>query len=240
MYRIFQSFIDELTSSADAETLRAAMVTAAKALQLPCFAYLALPSHAKGSPVLISTYPPGWTAHYLGQRYQRFDPVIIDALRRTEPFQWGGDRVRSRSLAQKQLFDEAATFGIRCGFTIPIHNPHGPVAAVTFAADTPCGSFERAVEKQASVLQLMALYFHAHARRKLAPDRVVDGISLSPREYECLAWATRGKTAWEIGQLIGVSRRTAAFHLDNTRAKLGVRSIAQAVARFAASRPLDH
>ena len=88
------------------------------------------------------------------------------------------------------------------------------------------------------MLQLMALYFHAHARRKFVHERIIDGVPLSPREFECLAWAAQGKSAWEVGQIIGISRRTAAFHLANAKAKLGVRSICQAVARFAASKPI--
>ena len=83
-----------------------------------------------------------------------------------------------------------------------------------------------------------AMYFHAHARRKVAPDRVVDGVALSPREFECLDWAAQGKTAWEIGRILGVSRRTAAFHLDNAKAKLGVHSISHAVARLITSRSM--
>ena len=62
------------------------------------------------------------------------------------------------------------------------------------------------------------------------------GVSLSPREYECLEWAAQGKSAWEIGRILGISRHTAAFHLENAKAKLGVRSICQAVARLIASR----
>lgn len=240
MHRLFQAFIEGLSNSTDAVSLRATMVSAATHLQLPCFAYLALSSHAKAHPTLISTYPSTWTAHYLQQHYERFDPVILEALHRTEPFRWGHDTTQNCSLAQQRLFDEAAAFGICYGFTIPIHDSHGPIAAVTFASDLAHGAFERTIDKQAPVLQLMAVYFHAHARRKLAPDRVVDGIALSPREYQCLEWAARGKTAWEIGRIVGISRRTAAFHLDNTKVKLGVHSVAQAVARFAASRPLGH
>ena len=238
MHHIFQSFIDGLANSTDAASLRATIVAAATRLDLPCFAYLALPSRPRGAPQLISTYPPAWTAHYLKQHYERFDPVIGAALRATEPFEWGMGTALNGSSTQRQLFEEAATFGIRCGFTIPIHDSHGPVAAVTFAADVPHAAFRHAIEKQGRTLQLMAMYFHAHARRKLASERVVDGVTLSPREYECLAWAARGKSAWEIGQIIGVSRRTAAFHLENAKAKLGVRSVCQAVARFAASQPL--
>ncbi|ESZ53486.1 helix-turn-helix transcriptional regulator [Mesorhizobium sp. L103C131B0] len=41
----------------------------------------------------------------------------------------------------------------------------------------------------------------------------MDGISLTPREYECLQWAARGKSAWAIGCILGIKPRTAAFHL---------------------------
>jgi LuxR family transcriptional activator of conjugal transfer of Ti plasmids len=82
----------------------------------------------------------------------------------------------------------------------------------------------------------MAIYFHAHARRTFRPERLIDGVSLSPREFECLAWTAQGKSAWEIGRILGISRRTAAFHLNNAKAKLGVRSICQAVAQLIASR----
>jgi LuxR family transcriptional regulator, activator of conjugal transfer of Ti plasmids len=78
-------------------------------------------------------------------------------------------------------------------------------------------------------------FAHAQARRRLSTNRVVDGIALSPRELECLEWAAKGKSAWEIGRLLNITRRTAAFHLDNAKAKLGVRTICQAVAKLAAS-----
>jgi DNA-binding CsgD family transcriptional regulator len=83
-------------------------------------------------------------------------------------------------------------------------------------------------------LQLMAMYFHAHARRTLGGARTIDGVSLSPREYECLEWAAQGKSAWAIGRILGISRHTAATHIENAKAKLGVRTIVQAVARLMA------
>jgi DNA-binding CsgD family transcriptional regulator len=53
---------------------------------------------------------------------------------------------------------------------------------------------------------------------------------LSPRERECIGWAAEGKSCWEIGQILNISRRTVAFHLDNAKGKLGVRTNIQAVA----------
>jgi LuxR family transcriptional regulator, activator of conjugal transfer of Ti plasmids len=239
MHRLFQTFIDDLSEGFDESGLSNAMSRAASSLELSCFAYLCLPCRANDDARLISTYPPAWTTHYLKSHYERLDPVIRRALRGTEPFEWG-DSISSWGLseAQHQLFEEAAKFGIRYGFTIPIHDGRGPVAAVTFASDEHGLTFRRCVAGHRHVLQLMAMYFHASVRRKLRSDRVVDGVSLSPREFQCLEWSAAGKSAWEIGRILGISRRTAAFHLDNARAKLGVSSLHQAIARLASSKNL--
>jgi|SRR5882757_7640569 len=238
MHRIFQTFIDRLSESSDVVTLRAGMVEIATALDLHCFAYLALPQRPGGMPQQITTYPPAWAEHYLRNHYERLDPVVVQALGGTEPFEWGlelGQVVKSK--AQRKLLDEAAEFGIRCGFTVPIHDGHGPIAAVTFAAnDHHTAKFRQRVKEHQRVLQLVAMYFHAHARRQLIPNRKVDGVQLSPRELECLEWAAEGKSAWEVGRILGISRHTAAFYLDNAKAKLGVRTIVQAATRLAASR----
>lgn len=239
MHRIFQTFIDRLSESTDVAALRAGMAETATALGLHCFAYLSVPHRPEAEAQLISTYPSDWTIYYLRNHYERLDPVVAQARAGPEPFEWGLDARPARmSKPQRQLFDEAAEFGIRCGFTIPIHDRRGQVAAVTFAADEHRAAFRRLIEEHGPALQLMAMYFHAHARRKLTSDRVIDGVALSPREFECLEWAARGKTAWEIGRILGISRRAAAFHLDNAKAKLGVRSTIQAVVRLAATKPV--
>jgi DNA-binding CsgD family transcriptional regulator len=237
MHRIFQTFIDGLAESAHEPAFNAVMSRAAAALELSCFAYLCLPHRKNDTARLISTYPRPWTEHYLSNHYDRLDPVIRQALKVTEPFEWGSSiDSGSHSNAQRQLFEEAATFGIRYGFTIPIHDGRGPVAAVTFASDEQSATFKRRVETHRRVLQLMALYFHASASRKLQPDRVVDGVALSPREYQCLEWSAAGKSAWEIGRILSITQRTVTFHLENAKSKLGVFSLHQAIARLAASR----
>lgn len=235
MHRVFQCFIDGLAGSIDTTDLQKVMVEAGAALDLSCFAYLALPCRRGDKAQLISNYPVKWTDHYLCNHYEKFDPVIVQALANSEPFEWrSGRSSRSLTKLQQQFFEEATQFGIRCGFTIPIHDSRRPIAAVTFAADERRPTFQRCIESNTRVLQLMAMYFHAHARRKFAPQGIVDGVSLSPRELECLEWAAQGKSAWEIGQLLNISRRTAAFHLDNAKTKFDVRTICQAVAKLAA------
>lgn len=58
-------------------------------------------------------------------------------------------------------------------------------------------------------------------------------VDLREREVETLTWAARGKTFWEIGEILGLSKRTVEFHLDNARRKLGVATRTQALIKAA-------
>lgn len=236
MHRVFQNFIDLLSAAEDLQDFSKAITDTATALDLSCFAYLALPRARNGKPRLISTYPSQWTAHYLRNNYQMIDPVVREALQTPEPFRWGINYPsRITSAVEQKLLDEAAHFGIRSGFTVPIHDGHGPIAALTFASEERGPQFEKCIDTRGRVLQLMAMYFHAHARRKLANASGIDGKRLSPRELECLEWASRGKSAWETGRILGISRNTVAYYLENAKEKLGVRTVVQAVTHLVAA-----
>jgi DNA-binding response OmpR family regulator len=63
------------------------------------------------------------------------------------------------------------------------------------------------------------------ARSAVWPQRV----GLRDREVETLTWAARGKTFGEIGEILGLSKRTVEFHLENARRKLGVATRTQAL-----------
>jgi len=60
-------------------------------------------------------------------------------------------------------------------------------------------------------------------------------VELTDRETEALTWSARGKTSDEIAVILGLSRRTVDFHLDNARAKLGVATRIEAVATAVAA-----
>lgn len=45
--------------------------------------------------------------------------------------------------------------------------------------------------------------------------------SLTLREIEVLSWVARGKSAWEIGKILGISKRTADEHASSAARKLG-------------------
>lgn len=236
MQTVFERFLERLSESVDETDFHGAMADVASTLELLTFAYLSLPTGSKSKPTLISNYPAPWMARYLENQYQNIDPVIVRARCGGCSFRWGFDlKGAEPSAAQLGFFEEAAQFGIRCGVTIPIIDLRGHFAAMTFAVDRPNRAFFRVAERYEQGLPLIATCFHVFLRRRLSADRIVDGIPLTAREYECLRWAEKGKSAPDIGCILGITRHTAAFHLANARRKLGVGTTKQAVARLAAS-----
>lgn len=73
------------------------------------------------------------------------------------------------------------------------------------------------------------------APREMWPAKV----ALSEREIETLTWAARGKTSAEIAQIVGLSKRTVDFHIDNARDKLGATSRMAAAVVATSGRMID-
>ena len=73
------------------------------------------------------------------------------------------------------------------------------------------------------------------ARSELWPKLV----QLNDREVETLTWVARGKTSAEIAQILGLTKRTVDFHIDNARTKLGAATRTQAVIKAATGRLID-
>ncbi|TIS98703.1 MAG: LuxR family transcriptional regulator [Mesorhizobium sp.] len=240
MQSVFERFLEQLSEGLDEVDFHSALAYVSSQFDLLAFAYLSLPPRPGDKPTLISNYPAPWTARYLEHQYQSIDPVIVRARVGGCPFRWGSALPGVEpSESEQRVFDEAAQFGICCGLTIPIVDLRGNFAAMTFAADKRDPAFFRVADRYDD-LPYAATCFHTFVQRKLSADRIVDGVPLTAREYECLQWAARGKTAWEIGCILGITRRTAAFHLDNARRKLGVTTRSQLVARFVNSKSSSH
>jgi DNA-binding NarL/FixJ family response regulator len=62
---------------------------------------------------------------------------------------------------------------------------------------------------------------------------------LNDREVEVLTWAARGKTSAEIAQIVGLTKRTVDFHIDNARAKLGAATRTEAVIKANSGRLIE-
>ncbi len=64
-------------------------------------------------------------------------------------------------------------------------------------------------------------------------------VRLNDREVEVLTWVARGKTSMEIARILGLTKRTIDFHIDNARDKLGTATRTEAVIKAAAGRLIE-
>ncbi len=56
-------------------------------------------------------------------------------------------------------------------------------------------------------------------------------VALNDRELQCLTWSGRGKTSPEIATILGLSKRTVNFHIENACRKLNVATRTEAVVK---------
>ena len=55
-------------------------------------------------------------------------------------------------------------------------------------------------------------------------------FALTPREVEVLTWVALGKSAWEIGEILNIAKRTVDEHAQTAVRKLGAVNRTHAVA----------
>ncbi|WP_246094097.1 MULTISPECIES: LuxR family transcriptional regulator [Mesorhizobium] len=172
-------------------------------------------------PAVLLNYPEEWQERYFKMGYDRIDPIIKTSRKRAGAFRWS-DVYNDASTTEdeRRVFDEAATFGLRSGVSVPLHGPDGSFAIMSFAQPWDREFQNRTV----TYLQLAAFHFHVRVAKSENSRGVGETPRLSLRERECILWAARGKSSWEIGNILGISVNTVNFHIKNVMQKLDVGS----------------
>jgi LuxR family transcriptional regulator, quorum-sensing system regulator BjaR1 len=161
---------------------------------------------------------------YVERRYADVDPVVRMLRRTTEPFRWL-DVVyhpeRERRAAEVMAL--VADFGLSQGFFVPTPSAGGTYGNVWMAGPTP-----ELNARNRPALHIMALYAFDRVHRLVGPlpDR---RQPLTAREREVLAWTAAGKSAWEIGEILSIGKRTVDEHAQTAVRKLGAANKIQAV-----------
>ncbi len=219
----FQEFLDALQTGADEGAFEKIGERVAQRLGFRWFAYLSLSDDV---PRLISSYPRSWTTRYFELGYEAIDPVLRRARTGRQIFSWDGQVKMPRSRRLKSFFDDATTFGIKTGVTVPVAVGFGRLAAFTFASQERSAALDRLVAGSADILHLVGLHFHTHLVIRLAQHHSTgQHHTLTQRECQCLAWSARGKSIADIATIVGIRPRTVVFHLENCRRKLNAASL---------------
>ncbi len=190
-----------------------------------CFASLPRPRQHFEDVMLAVRVPPEWIKIYCDQEYLHVDPAMRHVRGTTFPFEWKNARYDpDKEPRAAEMVRRATEFGLSQGVMVPVHGAAGCEGVVWMGGRHP-----ELTARVKATLHLVGLYAFEqvrHLRRAQAPA----GRKLSERELEILSWVAQGKTAWEIGEILGISSRTVNTHAQVAFQKLGTVNRTQAIA----------
>jgi DNA-binding CsgD family transcriptional regulator len=182
----------------------------------------------KSDFITVDNTPPAFTETYRDPNQQRKDPVLQHCKRATVPIIWDQDTYVKRGAAD--LWEHQAGYGYRTGIAMALHMPEGRHFVFGVDRDQQLPSDPEELQRLVADLQLFVVHAQEAALRLLVPpDSQPERPALTPRELEALSWTMEGKTAWEVGAVLGISERTAVMHVNNAMHKLGCVNKHQAV-----------
>lgn len=174
----------------------------------------------------LATMPREWKHRYMAQGYLLKDPTMRLLGLARAPFTWGEALHQAgNDDVSRRVLSEAADFGMADGVTVPLLTLDGEMAGFSFS-----GARIEMAPSERDLLQVIATYAFAQLLLIRNAELGLDTVTLSPREREALQWTAEGKTAWEIGSVMGISEKGVEYHLRAVRSKLGAVNSIQSVA----------
>ena len=182
----------------------------------------------KSDFVNVHNTPQAYLDAYDDGLASRRDPVMQHCKRGSVPIIWDQDTYVSQGQGEK--WEHQARFGYRTGIAMALHMPEGRHFMLGVDRDQPLPEDSQELQRLVADLQLFAVHAQDAALRLLVPPSAQpERPRLTPRELEALRWTMDGKTAWEVGAVLGISERTAVMHVNNAMHKLGCATKHQAV-----------
>jgi LuxR family quorum sensing-dependent transcriptional regulator len=175
--------------------------------------------------VVLNSWPPEYFRLYTERRFVDVCPIARHCRNSLLPFEWSDapydPEQEPRTAAVLSI---AADFGMARGLTVPVPDRHGPNRAVSLS-----GPRLDLAPHSKHAMHLIALY----GFERLSSLILREGGSkpnVTPREREVLTWIARGKSAWEIGEILSIAKRTVDEHAQTAFRKLDAVNRTQAVA----------
>ena|SRR3989304_1595741 len=164
--------------------------------------------------------PQGYYDAYFDKRWDRIDPVLACTMRAMRPFYWDDLTEKSRlSKTQLDFMGQCKELKVHSGLVFPFHGPGDRLDVMSISRRIPdAPNLERTALLHAISVQTWNRFLEL-SREQIFQDQHV--VELTPRELEILRWCKAGKTRTEIGEILSISMRTVAFHLENIMNKLG-------------------
>jgi DNA-binding CsgD family transcriptional regulator len=190
--------------------------------------------------ISVNNYSSGWRrrAQELAGLCAAKDPTIKQYRSSALPFAW--DQEQYVAADAGDLWEEFHEHGFSSGIAVPMRTTDGYSMALGLSRDGALPSDQQELLRIVADAQLFAMFSQPAATRLFATDSApCDLPHLTGRELEALKWTKAGKTAWEVGRILGISERTAVFHISNCAQKLGVSNKREAVVKALSLKLID-
>jgi LuxR family transcriptional activator of conjugal transfer of Ti plasmids len=183
-----------------------------------------------------TTLEAKWVARYDQMDYVEVDPRLLKTRDNPLPFVWDSRSERGASEKTDAFLDDAAAHGVSSGFAFEFNDVHYVRGLMALNSTSPLIDDARREEigETLGELLLLGTYFHEIFRKGVIEEGMQPlgrGAPLSQRQRRCLELAANGLTTEDIALKLDISIRTAQYHFDCIRTKLGAATRQEAVAR---------
>lgn len=219
------AFIAASRAARSPDDLRALMEVITGEMGFHCYALFQHVKHFswdKKKSLALSNFSRAWLEHFVANRMHAHDPVFLASHKTAVGFSF--DQIPAMiNLTERQryILEAGRNAGIANGFCVPAHIPGEANGTCTFTisqGDLPIENLPMA--------QLVGSFAYEAARQlllrgeKIVPFEPAKG--LTNRQLECVIFVGRGKSDWEIAQILGLKEDTVTDHLNDARRRLGV------------------
>ena len=158
------------------------------------------------------------------------DPIIKYALRTQRPFFWSEAFSYANRIATSVIQD-IQDFDLRDGLMLPMIEIDSLPGGISLATQTIA-----ITSKEIPSIQLVSQHCFYKLQRLAGPFKFEISAHLSEREVNVLDLASRGKTSWETGIVLGMPETAVKAALKRACRKLDAVNKTQAVANAMARR----
>jgi DNA-binding NarL/FixJ family response regulator len=168
--------------------------------------------------------------------YVEIDPRLLKTRDSRIPMLWDAASERGKDERTEAFLDDAAAHGVASGLAFEFSDSHYLRGVLALnSSDRVLDTVRRtAIASSLGDILLLGAYFHEIFRKGVIDKGLPPlsrGAPLSQRQRQCLELAARGLTTEEIAAKLNISARTAQFHFDCIRSKLGAANRQEAVAK---------
>ena len=219
--------VERLNQASSTDEVMDSIQSALEPFGFEYFSFFTLPRLGRRFEELrIATrLPPEWLEIYIKEQYVHVSPAVRQCMRAVRPFEWkNAPYDPEREPRAAQLINLMTEFGLSNSILVPVPGPTGCEGCAWFG-----GYRLELPARHMPMIHLMALYAFGHLRT-LVKQAPLASPNLTPREREALTWVALGKSAWEIGEILHIAKRTVDEHTQTAMHKLGAANRTQAVA----------